>query len=397
MRTGVLILCIAPTKALEALATPLCPYHDVYLCCDQDHHRERAPQADKPGIVCVPKKVAEAAGFLGSISWLPRRASSRCKALFWLAHLQADSTITHWWVLEEDVFVTTEATLLAIDAAHPTADLLSAHHHIKHSLAFPDTRHWSGTRVWPHWKLADGLVEPPLASSMVCAVRISKELIRRIGIFAAQHRRLLFCEMLFNTLALKNQLTVAIPLQLRGIVWREPRFRAEYPYMPDCLYHPIKSTVVQRKARQMGFSKQSWKEFTESWVGPTSDLAVQLLSRWTEPDQEKPERVPQVAPPSPPAAPAPPSPVLIMPPLSTDRSIHRTAPPTANNPLPQDNLAPKGPRAPSYGTAKKRVSAPRTERPTAVEVARSRLDYARTLALKHGRRPVLCPGSNRWK
>ena len=272
LRTGVVILCVRPTPLLEALVTPLCPYHDVYLCCDAENLPCRAPSVGRPGLISLRRNQAEGAGFLGSVSFLPKRASSRCKALYWLCVGEGRNAgegqppISHWWMIEEDVLVPTEAALLALDDAHPSSDLLAPHHYVKRPGSGPDVAHWSGQRSWPHWHLASGLVHPPLASSMVCAVRVSRALLSRVGHLAASRRRLLFCEMLFNTLALQAGLDVATPARLRGVVWREPRYTARFPYRPDCLYHPVKDLELQRAVRLRGFGRKDWRAFTGRWV-----------------------------------------------------------------------------------------------------------------------------------
>jgi hypothetical protein len=303
-RTGVLILCIRPSPELERLAAPLCPYHDVYLVPDAENLPFRAPLPDRPGLVSLRSGTAERLGFRGTVSWLPRRASSRCKALCWLAHGEADEAAEateagssnipppapapapeRWWMLEEDVLVPTEATLLALDAAHPGADLLSPHHHVRHGpkngRPARDAPHWSGLADWPHWRLAVGIARPPLASSMVCGVRISRALVRRVADMAAAHGRLLFCEMLFNTLALQHGLAVQTPPQLAGILWRQPRYTASFPFRPDGLYHPVKRLTVQLQVRERCFREvAAWRAFAERWVGEASEAGEAAAERW---------------------------------------------------------------------------------------------------------------------
>jgi hypothetical protein len=307
-RTGVLVLCIRPTLALERLVAPLCPYHDVLLVPDAENLPCRPAAPDRPGVISLPSGRAELAGFRGSVSWLPRRSSSRCKALFWLDGEQAAATgISHWWMLEEDVLVPTEGTLLALDAAHPAADLLSPHHYVRvpprpagsrrhrtpslrssallHSLATvapPAPPHWSGLAEWPHWHLAAGIVNPPLASSMVCAVRVSLALVRLVGRLAATRGRLLFCEMLFNTLALQHGLAVKTPAALSGVVWRQPKYTISYAYRPERLYHPLKDLGLQARIRERGFATAAWRDFADGWVGEDSAAGREAVQRWRE-------------------------------------------------------------------------------------------------------------------
>jgi hypothetical protein len=136
--------------------------------------------------------------------------------------------------------------------------------------------------VWSHWHRATGLVQAPLASSMVCAVRVSRVLLRLVHDMARKHHRLLFCEMLFNTLAQQARLRVETPTQLSGILWRQPRYGPTFPYRPDTLYHPVKSLELQQQIRLRGYARSSWKDFAHRWIGEDSAAARDLALRWGE-------------------------------------------------------------------------------------------------------------------
>lgn len=261
-RTGVIVLCVRPSKALVELVTPLCPYHDVYICADRpegDGACSLAPDPEpwRPGLASVVGGEAEAAGYRGSVSWLPDRASSRCKALYWLSR-KYRGPVQHWWLLEEDVFVPTEATLLAIDARLPGADLIAPHHHPL------DSRrpHWSGQSSWPHWKRARGVFDPPLFSSMVCGMRLSRALLAEIDRHAAARKRLGFCEILFSTLAAQARLRVHTPVELSTVVWRNSRLDTATRYHPALLYHPVKDLRRQLALRREHYGRDpAWTAF----------------------------------------------------------------------------------------------------------------------------------------
>jgi hypothetical protein len=267
--SAVVFLCVRPSPLLQELATPLCPYHEVYLCPDEPcAAREATPFA--PGLLETQPGESEAAGFLGTVSFLPRRASSRCKALYHLCRgALASRGHAHVWLVEEDAFLPTEATLLNMDLAHPAADLLSPHHHLRFAEHAPDVNHWSGERRWNHWERARGHVPFPWASSLVCAVRASRALLSAIATHAARHGRLFFCEVMFNSLALHAGLVVACPPALaRHVTWRQT-WDLSRPFHPAHVYHPMKNLSTQLGLRRRHYAQPSgaWLEFADAVFG----------------------------------------------------------------------------------------------------------------------------------
>lgn len=297
-RTGVIVLTVRAGEALRRLLEPLCPYHDVYIC--EDAGGPRAPEPPlhstttrgplhlpapfRPAVIRLPPGSAEAAGFLGSVSWLPHRASSRCKALFWICHVYS-GPIAHWWLLEEDVLVPTEATLLAIDARLPDADLITPHHHPWGS----GRAHWSGLAPWPHWGRAAGLFPAGtrLVSSLVCGMRMSRDLAALVAAHAARNGRLCFCEMLFNTLAASAGLRVRTPPEMTATIrWRDVPAPVRVPHPgpahPALLYHPAKDLVAQRRARERTAATPKARCFVEMWIAEGTPAAEGMRRRWAE-------------------------------------------------------------------------------------------------------------------
>lgn len=289
-RTGVIFLCVRPTERLRTLASPLCLYHDVYLCADHGAATPggaRLPQAFEAGEIHVDGSVAASAGFRGSVSWLPHRASSRCKALYWLCRVYR-GPITHWWLLEEDVLVPTEAALLAIDARLPDADLIVPHHHPQNS----GRPHWSGLRTWPHWHRGREMFmkrpsPPRLFSSLVCGMRMSTVLAQQIDRHVALQGRLGFCEIMFSTLAAAAGLRIHTPPELTGSIrWRHAweKHRAHHPAM---LYHPVKDLAVQAHIRQQGSERPDWRKFVEALIADDKPAAEEMRRRWGSWDSDE--------------------------------------------------------------------------------------------------------------
>jgi len=78
---------------------------------------------------------------------------------------------------------------------------------------------------------------------MICAIRCSKALLNSIKKYATVHKNLFLDEVLFNTLAIHNNLNILCIKELSNIVYR--RFWKKSDIFDTNLYHPIKDIATQ--------------------------------------------------------------------------------------------------------------------------------------------------------
>ena len=144
----------------------------------------------------------------------------------------------HVWFIEDDVFIPNKDAIQYIDKKYTenTADILSTTHGVNAT----------GTLDW-HWKYAQGHIALPWASSMVCAVRLSRRVLTAVDNYRLDHGTLLFLEFFFNTLALHNEYTVLTAPELAGIVYRRDWKKSDI--QQNHLYHPVKSWEEQKRMR----------------------------------------------------------------------------------------------------------------------------------------------------
>jgi len=231
-RVAVCFLTVFPCPPLLEFADSLDPYYDVFISADDEDR-----VCEDPRVLSIPGSEAENAGYWGSLLWHPHRACSRDKALYYFCQVRMD--YEHVWMIEEDVFVPCVATLLDLDASHPNADLMSADHTQKPEGSWDD---------W-HWPLVarQAQVGEPFASSMICAARLSRDLLHAVAVYARRHGQLFLDEALFNTLAMQAQLKVVTPPELSTVVyereWRLEDLKATH------LYHPVKDCYLQASWR----------------------------------------------------------------------------------------------------------------------------------------------------
>lgn len=231
-------------------------YHVYVFVDDQDFAipaSARAQFVKIDDLACMAKGYAALNPLITHKKRLP--VSAWEKALLFFCQLERRHA--HVWFLEDDVFVPAVQTVTRIDADHPSADLLCKKNRLNLS---------GEMTTWPWWKLVPSDILPlPWASSMVCAVRMSRPLLSHIDRFLTAHaghmaeraiiarnmnaqRKYLFIEFLFNTLALHAKLNVERPSGLGTIGWRAVWSREMISQ--GHIYHPVKDLDLQDSWRR---------------------------------------------------------------------------------------------------------------------------------------------------
>lgn len=240
---AIVFLCASPDVKLFDFAQKLASssYH-VYIVIDNNSYTIPPYDTEKVTVVRYELGVAEEKGYKGSVLWFLNRASSRCKALYYLCEI---NTIEYngIWMIEDDVFIPSLHTLSFLDEKYPSSesDLLCS----SNTITNLERGDW-------HWFRNKGKIELPWAGSMICAIRVSQKLLDEIKKYANQHGQLLMDEMLFNTLALHAKLNVVTIPELSSVVyqheWKINDITEQH------LYHPIKNYQTQNKYRsQLGY------------------------------------------------------------------------------------------------------------------------------------------------
>ena len=210
--------------------------YDGYICIDDNNYD--IPNYDgKISIIKIDNEESENEGFKNSVTYFKDRACSRDKALFYFCKLETE--YNYIWFLEEDVFVPSKNTIPNLEKYQ--GDLLCSTNDIIENLQCE----WFFTkRTFNEYK---GIFAPPYAKSMVCAIRVSRKLMVLVEEYADYYKTFSFCETMFNTLALKNDLEITCPQELSTIVfqkdWKINRINRRN------LYHPIKDMDIQMEYR----------------------------------------------------------------------------------------------------------------------------------------------------
>jgi hypothetical protein len=229
-KSKICFLTFNPSEQFYKFCQKLKYTHDVYICIDDNTYDIPNFKHDLT-IIKIKEGEAESHGFKNSVKGY-RRSTSRDKALYYFN----DKKFEQLWLIEEDVFIPTINTIKNIDKKYTDSDLLCP----TNDIVYNKPSNWH----WPYIFTTDDLkLKPPYSSSMICAIRISKNMLNAIHQYSKQNKKLFLDEALFTTLALKNNLIVKNPKELKNIVWKHEWKRVNIK--KNNLYHPVKSIKKQ--------------------------------------------------------------------------------------------------------------------------------------------------------
>ncbi len=142
----------------------------------------------------------------------------------------------YYWFIEDDVLIPDVLTLYHIDQKYEDGNyhLLSQSNRICFSYDEPS---WQ-------WYAAKGHVDLPLFSSLLCACRISQNLLHLLRDYARKNQKLFFLEIMIPTLCCQNQLPNKVIPELSTIVYRKD-WKVEEVDKAH-LYHPMKDLNLQK-------------------------------------------------------------------------------------------------------------------------------------------------------
>lgn len=101
---------------------------------------------------------------------------------------------------------------------------------------------------WEHWHCVNNKMSLPWAKSMVCMCRLSNRLLNNVKKYVNNNKILVYHEIMFNTLAYKNNYKINTPRQLSRIhyntTWDINNLDTYY------CYHPLKNFQDHNILRQ---------------------------------------------------------------------------------------------------------------------------------------------------
>lgn len=220
--------------------------YDVYFIIDNlsyncDILRETYPSVQ---FIQIPNEVCELSGFKHS-SYMPSSSLTFNEIIAWdraMYYFTSFNTSYDFvWFLEDDVFIYGEETIQTVDKKYQKSDLLCRD---KTPQSKPGEWQW----FWPAIHIN---FEGPYFQSLICAVRMSSELLKCINDYVKLNKQMFFIEAMFPTIAHKNNLLHDRPDELNKIVWRNDWKQQQHDITRCDFVHPVKLIDLQNEFRKL--------------------------------------------------------------------------------------------------------------------------------------------------
>ena len=150
------------------------------------------------------------------------------------------------WFLEDDVFVPTSNTIKNIDDKYGNEDLLIS----KDNLIKNKKINVPQVQIQEVEKYMNQELKSFLSKSMVCAIRISNNFIKKIKIYVEKNKSMFFLEFFFPTLAKYYGLNIKKTDELKNIVFRKIWTIDDIFKEQNTLFHPVKKVLLQKSFRK---------------------------------------------------------------------------------------------------------------------------------------------------
>ena len=151
----------------------------------------------------------------------------------------------HIWYIEDDIFFYNEDVFKTIDMKYPDSDLL-----VK-QIDEKDDEKWLWNAVINH-------LPEPHYNSLVCACRVSKQLLSCIYDYVKKYKQLIFIEILFTTIAKANNLKCDCPYELVPVIYRHDWNINNVNKLQ--LFHPVKDLNLHKEMREALRKEKDSKE-----------------------------------------------------------------------------------------------------------------------------------------
>ena len=241
------LICFKPNDIYLEFLNKFSNY-EVYIIIDDNSVNYTALYSTKYSnltFIQIPDKVCKQYGFTNvNKIGVKKLMSGWDKALCYFAlNFSNSNSGSNVWFIEDDVFFHNEETLLKIDTKYPDYDLL-ANSDFKQATNKND---W----LWPRIQIA---FEGPYYCGMVCATRLSPNVLEEIRLYAAINKELFFLEALLPTLSNTKTNTkvkkCCCPDELKTVVFRH-NYNYEEVTNKANIYHPVKDILKHIEFRNL--------------------------------------------------------------------------------------------------------------------------------------------------
>jgi hypothetical protein len=238
MKNKIALICFKPNNIYLNFLNKFSNY-EIYIIIDDNSINYSAlyfTKYENLKFIQMSNTVCKRYGFTNvNTIGVKKQVSGWDKALCYFALNKIETKV---WFIEDDVFFHNEETLLKIDTLYSEYDLLA------NSEFKPATN--KNDWLWNYIQIKQ---PGPYYCGMMCAARLSPNVLERIHEYASLNNELFFLEALLPSLAKaeskaeeKEQLKCCCPDELKTVVYRH-NYTYEQVTNKDYIYHPVKDIL----------------------------------------------------------------------------------------------------------------------------------------------------------
>lgn len=220
-----------------------CPYIPEVISNDKNYNPEQ--------IIFIEDSICKNTGYLNCMitgqevnTVLAKTPIAYDKMLYYFCEKNID--IDNLMIFEDDVFIPSIEVLSSFIKKYKSYDLVTANNFLK----------TDNVLDW-HWRNVVNKINPPYYYSMAGAFYISRNLLNCIKNYVNENQTLFFTEVMFNTLAMQNNLKVKDAIELKSIVWQGKWGIDEFLLLTNNFFHPIKELTSYGFYRQEIIKKRN--------------------------------------------------------------------------------------------------------------------------------------------
>ena len=220
---------------LDFLNTMINDY-DVFICVDiLDDYSELKKKYNNIKFIEISDDECIKSNYINS-DFLFKPIVATDRAFYYFNHI--NNNYNYIWYCEDNVYFYNVNIIKNLDMKYPNADIISSSITINNN---------GDLSTWAHWHIINNTLPLPWCKALLCLVRISKNLMKKMDEYIIKYKKNNYKEYLFHTLAIHNNMIIETPIEMSKIYYR-------YDWKNECInkyniYHPIKNLQNHLKLR----------------------------------------------------------------------------------------------------------------------------------------------------
>ena len=246
---AICLLCVEPNDIHINFLNRLYGNYTKFMLCDKTLPVHFNTSSEQIQYINIDDNVCSANGYHNSNLCIPKNPSAWDKAFYYFCEI--NNSFDYVWLIEDDVFIPSIYTISNLDEKYRSGDLLSKSNGVN----------TDGSIDWYFWNLAIGKHSLPWYCSMACACRLSKHLFSKIKEYVDTNKTLFFIEIMINTIAMSNELSVITPIEFENILPKPPIGNRHRKFIPNS----NKTIWIQNAVNdiQINYLYHPWKDIQQ--------------------------------------------------------------------------------------------------------------------------------------